>query len=75
MFTRNLLVQNLAGLEGSPLVPLEIDGKTSQDAQKSQGLHTHLLALVHLGFSSPAEENGDILGHLRGCRWGAILVL
>ena len=73
--TRNLLVQDLAGLETSPLVPLEVDGKTGQEGENGQGLHTHLLTLVHLRLSSPAEEDGDILGHLGGGGGGAVLVL
>lgn len=55
-------------------MPLEIDGQSGQDSQEGQGLHTHLLALIHLRLSSPAEEDGDILGHLRGCCGGAILI-
>jgi len=75
LLCRRGVVQDLAGLDTGPLVPLEVNGETSQKGQKSQGLHTHLLALIHLGLGSPGQENGDILSHLGGGGGGTILVL
>ena len=71
----SLLVQDLAGLDTSPLVALQVNREAGQDGEQGQGLHTHLLALVHLGLGSPAEEDGHILGHLRSGGRGAVLVL
>lgn len=69
------IVDDLPRLEPSPLVTLNIDAQGEEHRGDNQNLHTHALAVVHLGLSSPVEELNNILGHLGGGGGGAILVV
>lgn len=69
------IVGQLPRLQPSPLVSLNPHADSPQGGGNNQDLHTHLLAVVHLGLSSPVEEFDNVLGHLRGRGGGAVLVL
>ncbi|KAL3707016.1 hypothetical protein TMatcc_008029, partial [Talaromyces marneffei ATCC 18224] len=66
------VVDNLSGLDGSPLVSLDPHADGEQTGRKSESLHTHLLTLVHLGLGGPVQEFDNVLGHLGGGGGGAI---
>lgn len=68
------VVDNLSGLDGSPLVSLDPHTDGEQTGRKSKSLHTHLLAVVHLGLGGPVQEFDNVLGHLGGGGGSAVFV-
>lgn len=69
------VVDDLSRLDWGPLVALDPDAQGEETGQDGQRLETHLLAVIHLGLSSPVQELNNVLGHLGGGGGGAILVL
>ena len=68
-------VHNLPCLDRRPLVTLHPHAQCEKTGTEGKRLETHLLTVIHLGFSSPVEELDHVLGHLGGGGRGAILVL
>lgn len=69
------VVEDLPVLNDGPLELLDVDADEEHGRHEDDGLDTDLLSLVVLWLSSPVEEHADVLGHLRGCSRGAVLVL
>ena len=60
---------HLPVLDHGPLEALHIYAQSCQCREEDDGLDANLLALIVFGFSRPAQESCDVLGHLRSrCR-------